>query len=190
MNFERKITSDDAITIYVPRVFQRIYHNPLMLQHVKTATANVRTAWNPALCNIRSGQSSHVHEALVNSSALYCSETWSWAYNDTLNAIDTKSARNFLKTSKGEGSGVAARSLHGRTSLAMHRDVAALSYWFRMVSDKSDRLNRVAFENANYRNNFKKRIKICWLILILTTGEVLEYWTAACVYIIINHQPD
>ena len=44
MNSERKITSDDAITLYVPRAFQRIYHNPLVLQHMKTATANVRTA--------------------------------------------------------------------------------------------------------------------------------------------------
>ena len=41
MNFERKITSDDAITIYVPRAFQRIYHNPLIRQHdiVKKALA-------------------------------------------------------------------------------------------------------------------------------------------------------
>ena len=35
MNFERKITSDDAITIYVPRAFQRVSSNSLILQHVK-----------------------------------------------------------------------------------------------------------------------------------------------------------
>ena len=35
MNFERKITSDDAITIYVPRAFQRIISNHLILHYVQ-----------------------------------------------------------------------------------------------------------------------------------------------------------
>ena len=39
MNFERKITSDDAITIYVPRVFQRFAPLCMILQHVKKALA-------------------------------------------------------------------------------------------------------------------------------------------------------
>ena len=34
MNFERKITSDDAITIYVPRAFQRVAPHYTILQHV------------------------------------------------------------------------------------------------------------------------------------------------------------
>ena len=34
MNFERKITSDDAIAIYVPRAFQRIIWNPPILHYV------------------------------------------------------------------------------------------------------------------------------------------------------------
>ena len=39
MNFKGKITSDDAITIYVPRAFQRFAPLCMILQHVKKAVA-------------------------------------------------------------------------------------------------------------------------------------------------------
>ena len=54
------LISNDSITIYVPRAFQRAYPHPLVLQHVKNATANVRLERNPALCHIRFRRSSHV----------------------------------------------------------------------------------------------------------------------------------
>ena len=59
MNFERKITSDDAITIYVPRAFQRIYHNPLILQHVDKAQLLVRLERFCAVSDIRICSSSY-----------------------------------------------------------------------------------------------------------------------------------
>ena len=39
MNSERKIASDGAITIYVPRAFQRATPRPLIRPHVKKALA-------------------------------------------------------------------------------------------------------------------------------------------------------
>ena len=39
MNFQRKITSDGAITIYVPRAFQRFAPLCIILQHVEKALA-------------------------------------------------------------------------------------------------------------------------------------------------------
>ena len=61
MNSERKITSDGAITIYVPRAFQRIYHNPLILQHVRKAAVLVRLGRIPAICDIRFRRSSYIY---------------------------------------------------------------------------------------------------------------------------------
>ena len=60
MNFERKITSDDAIAIYVPRAFQRIFSNPPILHYVQKNGKLVSVGLNPAMCDIRSGQSSHI----------------------------------------------------------------------------------------------------------------------------------
>ena len=54
------LISNDSITFYVPRAFQRAYPRSQVLQHVKNATANVRLERNPALCNIRSGHSSYI----------------------------------------------------------------------------------------------------------------------------------
>ena len=59
INFERKITSDDAIAIYVPRAFQRIYHNPLILQHVRKAQLLVCLERFCAVSDIRSRHSSY-----------------------------------------------------------------------------------------------------------------------------------
>ena len=59
MNSERKITSDDAITIYVPRAFQRIYHNPLILQHARKPKVLVRVERFRAIFDIRICRSSY-----------------------------------------------------------------------------------------------------------------------------------
>jgi hypothetical protein len=40
----------------------------------------------------------------------------------------------------------------------MHRDVATLAYWFRMMCESETRLNRVAFEEADFRGSLKNRI--------------------------------
>ena len=58
MNFSRKITSDDAITIYVPRAFQRVAPHCLILQHVEKNGKLVSVGRNPAMFDIRSGHSS------------------------------------------------------------------------------------------------------------------------------------
>ena len=59
MNSQRKITSDGAITIYVPRAFQRAVSRPLIRHYVETSAVWTRPGRNPGLCNIRSGWSSH-----------------------------------------------------------------------------------------------------------------------------------
>ena len=51
-------TSDDIITIYVPRGFQRAAPRPLILQHVKKAAVLGSLARNPALCDIQFRRSS------------------------------------------------------------------------------------------------------------------------------------
>ena len=56
----RKITSDDAITIYVPRAFQRIYHNPLILPYVQKAQLLVRVVRFGAISDIGSRHSSYL----------------------------------------------------------------------------------------------------------------------------------
>ena len=53
------LTSSGSITIYVPRAFQRIYHNPLILQHVQKPGLLVRLGRNPAMFDIRFRRSSH-----------------------------------------------------------------------------------------------------------------------------------
>ena len=58
MNSERKITSDDAITIYVPRAFKRIISIPLILPYVEAAQHLARLGRNPAMSDIRSRRSS------------------------------------------------------------------------------------------------------------------------------------
>ncbi len=104
-----------------------------------------------------------VHEALINTSALYCSETWSWGYENLLRAIDTESARHFLNLHNfpWKGSNTACRALHGRNSLIYHRNITALTYWFRTICTSfkyPGRANLIAINSASYRNHFKSRI--------------------------------
>ena len=58
MNFERKIASDGAITIYIPRAFQRAVPHPLILQHVRKPKLLVRLGRFRAIFDIRSRRSS------------------------------------------------------------------------------------------------------------------------------------
>ena len=51
--FQRKITSDGAITIYVPRAFQRVAPHPLIRHYVGAAHRLVRLERNPAMSDIR-----------------------------------------------------------------------------------------------------------------------------------------
>ena len=51
--------SNDIITIYVPRAFQRIYHNPLILQYVDKAQLLVCLERFCAVSDIRSRHSSY-----------------------------------------------------------------------------------------------------------------------------------
>ena len=53
------LMSNDIITIYVPRGFQRIYHNPLILQHVDKAQLLVRLERFCAVSDIRICSSSY-----------------------------------------------------------------------------------------------------------------------------------
>ena len=58
--------SNDIITIYVPRAFQRIYHNPLILQHVDKAQLLVRLERFCAVSDIRICSSSQCHVYTVS----------------------------------------------------------------------------------------------------------------------------
>ena len=58
MNFERKITSDDAIAIYVPRAFQRIISNPHIRHYVGPAVRLVCRGRFHAMSDIRWRRSS------------------------------------------------------------------------------------------------------------------------------------
>ena len=59
MNFWRKITSDGAITIYVPRSFQRAAPRPLIRHYVEKAALLVSVERNHTLCDIRICRSSY-----------------------------------------------------------------------------------------------------------------------------------
>ena len=59
MNSERKIESDDVITIYVPRAFQRAAPRSLILQHVRKPKLLVRLGRFRAIFDIRWRHSSH-----------------------------------------------------------------------------------------------------------------------------------
>ena len=58
MFFSRKITSDGANTIYLPRAFQRAAPHCLILQHVKTPGNLVSVGRNPALTSWSASQNS------------------------------------------------------------------------------------------------------------------------------------
>ena len=59
MNSERKIASDGAITIYVPRAFQRAAARPLIRHYLEAAHRLVRRGRFPAMSDIRSRRSSY-----------------------------------------------------------------------------------------------------------------------------------
>ena len=59
MFYKRKIASDDDITIYVPRAFQRSAARPLILQHVRAAQLLVRPGRFRAIFDIRICRSSY-----------------------------------------------------------------------------------------------------------------------------------
>ena len=59
MKFEQKIASDGAITIYIPRAFQRAVPHPLILQHVRKPKLLVRLGRFRAIFDIRICHSSY-----------------------------------------------------------------------------------------------------------------------------------
>ena len=110
-----------------------------------------------------------VHEAFIHSAMLYGSESWSWGFNPKLEALDTKSARNFANIfswgfgSDGQivsiGSGSACKALHGRVPLTTKRDLMALMFWFRTVSLPAYRIDPHIIDACLNRNSFPNRIK-------------------------------
>ena len=65
------LMSNDIISIYVRRAFQRIYHNPLILQHARKPKVLVRVERFRAIFDIRICHSSYIYISLWRSVNLF-----------------------------------------------------------------------------------------------------------------------